>query len=315
MRKWLAAAGLMACLTPVRAQIVAEPGEMALGTVLAGPVQNREVVLRNTGAQPARVTGISGSCGCLTPGTVSNALAPGESRAVPLTLRTASLPAGPHAWTLAVASADDTGAQWTRSCRLSATIRREVEMEPALVAVSGDREATVVVTIRDRREKPLAVTGWSSTLPGLSVDKRETAGTETKLTVRVPAMAEGRHAGALLLATSDPAHAQLEIPVVVQARARDSARATPETISLAGKAGTTAFRLVRLSASGDAPVRVAEVTVEGIQAVTRHAAGPGNHATLRVETTLPAGSAAGSVKVRIEGRDKPVTIPVALEGN
>ena len=315
MRSWLAAALLAVSLAPVRAQVVADPSEMILGTVLAGPVHNREIILRNTGKSPAQVTSISGSCGCLTTGTVSKPLAPGETRAVPLILRTASLPAGPHAWTLAVGSREETGAQWTKTCRLSATIRREVELEPALLAVSGDREATVVVTIRDLREKPLTVTGWSGTLPGLAVDKKDSSGKETRLTVRIPAMSEGRHAGALLLATNDPTYARLEIPVLVQARARDSVRATPESLTLEGKAGTTVFRLVRLSASGDAPVRVVEVAAEGIQAATRHAAGPGNHATLRVETTLPAGKAAGSVKVRIEGRDQPVTIPVAVEGN
>lgn len=297
------------------AQIVAEPGEMALGTVLAGPVQQQELVLRNIGTRAARVVGISGSCGCLTPGTVSGALAPGETRSVPLTLRTASLPGGPHAWTLAVASADEAGNQWARACRLSATIRREVDVEPALLSVSGDREATVVITVRDWREKPLAVTGWTTTLPGLAVDKRESAGAETRLTVRVPAMPEGRHAGALLLATTDTAYARLEVPVVVQSRARDSVRATPETVSLAGKAGSVVSRLVRLSGSGDAAVRVMEVIPEGIQVGTRHAPGPGNHATLRLETTLPAGMAAGSVRVRIEGRDQPVIIPVMLEGS
>lgn len=306
---------MMAGFAAARAQIVTEPSEMPLGTVLAGPVQHRELVLRNMGPQAARVIGISGSCGCLTPGTVSGILAPGETRSVPITLRTASLPAGPHAWTLAVDSADEAGNQSTRACRLSATIRREVDVEPALLSISGDREATVVITIRDRREKPLAVTGWTSTLPGLAVDKREAAGAETRLTVRIPAMAEGRHAGALLLATTDAAHARLEIPVVVQARARDSVRATPDTVSMAGKAGTTVSRLVRLSGSGDAPVRVVEVLPEGIQVATRHAPGPGNHVTLRLETTLPAGMAAGSVKVRIEGRDQPVVIPVALEGS
>lgn len=305
----------MTFLASAQAQIAPDQAEVALGAVNTGPVLKREVILRNLGSHPARVTAISGSCGCLAPGTVAGILGPGETRATTLTLRTASLPAGAHAWTVSVASADEMGGQWTRACRLSASIRREVEVEPALLSISGSREAAVVVTVKDRREKPLAVTGWTSTLPGLAVDKRETSGAETRIAVRIPAMAEGRHAGALLLATSDPDHAQLEIPVVVNSRGAGSVRATPETVSMAGKAGTTVSRLVRLSGSGDAPVRVVDVAVEGVQAAARHAPGPGNHATVRVETTLPAGKAAGSVKIRVEGRDRPVVIPVELEGS
>ncbi|MFM7540531.1 MAG: hypothetical protein ACKO9Z_12825 [Planctomycetota bacterium] len=315
MKRWVSAAILAILGAPAGAQVEATPGEINLGEILAGPAHSREIILRNMGSRPARVSGLAGSCGCLLPGSAPGSLAPGESRALPLHLRTASLPAGPHAWTLAVSSADDAGGEWTRRCRINATVKRVVELEPALLAISTQRETSVALTVRDRRETPLVVTGWTSTIPGLVVEKAGGMAGETRLMARIPAPGQGRVAGAILLETSDPAHSRLEIPVTVQGRGAQSAQASPESLSLSGKAGTAMSRLVRISASGDAPVRIAEVSVEGISASMRHAPGPGRHATLRVETTLPAGSATGSVRVRIEGLDQPVMIPVMVEGS
>lgn len=242
-------------------------------------------------------------------------LAPGESRTIPLVIRTASLPAGPHAWNLSVSSADTAGGQWNKSGRMVGIVKRDVDLEPGLLALSTDRETIHTVVIRDSRKTPLSVTGWQTTLPGLVVEKRETAGTETRLTVRVPALPEGRHAGSLILSTSDEAYRQLEIPVTVLSKKQDSVRMAPDLVELSGPAGTTVSRLVRLTANGNLKLKIQEIVVEGVVATTRYAEGPGNSATVRVETNLPAGEAAGRLIIKIEGREQPALLPLTLKGS
>ncbi len=315
MRRWLAMCSALVASGSLQAQVVIAPGEMDLGTVLAGPNLQKNLILHNVGSHPARITGWTSSCGCLSAQKFDGILASGESRTIPLVIRTASLPAGPHAWNLSVSSADEAGGQWNKSGRMVGTVKREVELEPGLLALSTDRETTHTVVIRDSRKIPLSVTGWHTTLPGLVVEKRETAGTETRLTVRVPAFSEGRHAGSLILATSDEAYRQLEIPITVLSKKQDSVRIAPEQVELSGPAGTTASRLVRLTASGNLKLKIQEIVVEGIVATTRYAVGPGNSATVRVETNLPAGESAGRLVIKIEGREQPVLLPLTLKGS
>ncbi len=315
MRKWLAICSGLVASGALQAQVVISPGEMDLGTVLAGPNLQKNLVLHNDGTNPAQITGWTSSCGCLSAQKFDGMLAPGESRTIPLVIRTASLPAGPHAWNLSVSSADTAGGQWNKSGRMVGIVKRDVDLEPGLLALSTDRETIHTVVIRDSRKTPLSVTGWQTTLPGLVVEKRETAGTETRLTVRVPALPEGRHAGSLILATSDEAYRQLEIPVTVLSKKQDSVRMAPELVELSGPAGTTVSRLVRLTANGNLKLKIQEIVVEGVVATTRYAEGPGNSATVRVETNLPAGEAAGRLIIKIEGREQPALLPLTLKGS
>lgn len=315
MRRWLAVCSGMVVVGALSAQVIITPAEMDLGTVLAGPNLPKNLVLHNQGSYPARITGWSSSCGCLSAQKFEGILASGESRTIPLVIRTASLPAGPHAWNLTVSSSDDAGGKWTQTGRLVGHVKREVDLEPGLLALSTDRETTHTVVIRDGRQKPLAVTGWQTTLVGLVVEKRETAGAETRLTVRVPAFPEGRHAGSLILATNDDAYGQFEIPITVLSKKQDTVRMAPEMVELSGPAGATVSRLVRLTAPGDLKLKIEEIKVEGVVATTRHAEGPGNSATVRVETNLPAGDAAGRLMIKVKGREQLVHVPLILKGS
>ena len=115
------------------------------------------LIVRNIGKDPAEPLKLETSCGCLAAGTLPKKIAPDQAAVVDLRLRTLSLPTGPHAWRVRLTyapSAENLAVQKEVETRLSTVVRRELEVEPAIMALSlgAGGEAETLVKVKDLRE-------------------------------------------------------------------------------------------------------------------------------------------------------------------
>jgi len=311
---------LVACLMGP-GQVIFDPDELALGELRVGQNPMVRLIIRNAGSTPAKPLKLETSCGCLAAGSLPARLEPGHSAAVDLRLRTLSLPTGPHAWRARLTyAADHSKPDETREVetRLSTVVRRELEVEPAIMALSmgAGGEAETTVRVKDLRQKPLKVTGFTSTVQGLQVRHAKGEPGEQVMRVTVRGDQTGKSEGVVRLGTNDPDYPVLEVPVTVTVRARETIRVTPERLELRGLAGTTVSRLVRVERGDGLPAEILGVTgAESAGLTTRHANGNSQSpaATVRVEATVALGEKVGQVEIRL--RDGTTSrIPVFLVG-
>lgn len=314
------AAGL--CLMG-QGQIAFEPKELELGELRVGQTPTVRLTFWNRGKTSALPARLETSCGCLAAGELPKNLEPDQHATVELRLRTLSLPTGPHAWRVRLTYAPDASKPEENTeveTRLVATVRRELEVEPAIMALSlgAGGEAEALVKVKDLREKPLKVTGFTSTVQGLLVRQATGATGQGEQIVKVSVRGDqvGRSEGVVRLGTNDPEFPVLEVPVTVTVRPRQLIRCSPERVELRGLSGTAVSRLVRIE-RGDG--KIAEVaTVKGGEnagLACRHASGNANSpaATLRVEATVPLGESLVQLEVALS--DGTTTrLPVILVG-
>lgn len=307
------------CLGP--SQIVFEPDELQLGELRVGQNPMVRLILRNIGKDPAEPLKLETSCGCLAAGTLPKKIAPDQAAVVDLRLRTLSLPTGPHAWRVRLTyapSAENLAVQKEVETRLSTVVRRELEVEPAIMALSlgAGGEAETLVKVKDLREKPLRITGFTSTVSGLQVRQAQGEPGEQVMKVTVRGDQIGKSEGLVRLGTNDPEYPVLEVPVSVTVRARQSVRLSPERAELRGAAGTTVSRLVRVEKADGKPTEVAAVKgAEALGLSARFGNGTASSmaATVRLEATLAYGEKLTEVEIKLV--DGTVTrLPVFLVG-
>src|SRR5262249_40528726 len=149
-------------------------------------------------------------------------LAPGASAELEMRINTLGQPAGPNAWSVRVAFADDSGSAGEREFRLTARLVRELTVEPAmLVLVLGDKKLTRDLTLTDRRARPLELTAVKTTSERL---RAELAGPWRRdgdvwvRTVRVEVSGGERCDADVVLYADDPEYRELRVPVRVSRR-------------------------------------------------------------------------------------------------
>jgi hypothetical protein len=284
--------------------LVAERPTAVAGTVKAGPALRHTFRLTNRSDVVVTVTGTEVSCGCLRPRLGRATLAPGASADLDLEVRTLTQPAGPNRWAARVRYQPEGGEAGQLACELSATLVREVSVEPATLAVSSDRPVSHDFAVTDRRATPLTLRAARTGVPWAVVTVGSSSrgdGGVWRIGLRLDvtdACPPGTHDLELTLTSADPDYSELRVPVRVTKRERAAVSAAPASLTLV--AGTAESRLVQLrAAAGDVEVEAAECDLPGVRC--RFPSGVYPVGTIRVEmTTPPAQSASGEVRVRFK---------------
>jgi len=272
------------------------------GEVKIGPALTRRFAFVNAGTRPLTITELKASCGCMTPTLAHRTYQPGERGEISFEVNTLSQPAGPHRWTLTVGYR--CGEQTTTTTfEITARLIQEIEVTPAALAFQGVGSA--VVTVRDRRERSLALQGAHASLPFLI------ATVEKDSTIRVAVASdcpEGRHAAAVTIETDDPYYREIKLPVAIVREPRRPLTATPARVTLV----TGASALVQLRDTTGRAVQIESAEVSHSALTCRWATGPGHFATLRIGFDRSKWDGRDlSAEVRITGNGQTLTIPVA----
>ncbi|HEX4588982.1 MAG TPA: DUF1573 domain-containing protein, partial [Gemmataceae bacterium] len=180
------------------------------GEIRVGPPLVRRFAFTNTGAEPLTITDVHTSCGCLVPTLRQRVYQPGERGDLVVEVNTLSQPAGPHRWrfSLAYRCGNSSGEQ---SLELAANLRQEIEIMPAAIAFRGDAPPPTLVTVTDRRPKPLHVVSADVSSPRL---RAEVVAAGVRLAVAADA-APGMTAETLIITTDDPDYREIKLPVTV----------------------------------------------------------------------------------------------------
>lgn len=310
---------LLAASSP--ADTLTAPGAVAdRGAVRTGPPLVHTFRVTNRAPTLVRLLGVTTPCGCLAPAVDRDALPPGESATVTLVVNTLTPAAGPQTWrgvVRAVAAGTDGRVPefYDLPWSLSAELVREVALTPPAVAVTaaGDAPVSVVVTVTDRRAKPLAVLGVASPSPHLTAAVGPAAGGSTPVTVTLhPGLPAGETTLTLAIHTSDPACPELRLPVTLSKRPPTVAVARPATAALVLDPGEeSASMLVQLVSPTGRELKLASATSDDAR-VGVTAAAAGRFVTARVRVT-PGGAATGGAAVTVTLSDPPgsVTVPVS----
>lgn len=319
---WLLGLAAGLCMAG-QGQIAFEPKELDLGELRVGQTPAVRLTFWNKGKSSALPIRLETSCGCLAAGELPRKLEPDQHGTVELRLRTLSLPTGPHAWRVRLTYAPD-GAKPEElaeiETRLVATVRRELEVEPAIMALTlgAGGEAEALVKVKDLRDKPLKVTGFTSTVTGLLVRQASVPPGPGEQVVKVSVRGDqvGRSEGVVRLGTNDPEFPVLEVPVTVTVRPRQVIRCSPERLELRGLSGTAVSRLVRIERGDGKITEVSKIQGgENAGLVLRH--GNGNAmssaATLRVEGTVPLGESLVQLEITLTDGTS-ARLPVILVG-
>src|SRR5262249_2869838 len=144
--------------------------------------------------------------------------------------------------------------------QITATLSREVSVNPPQLGFSTTGAASQVLTVADSRAKPLTVvkvTTSSSHLSAVIAPREKDKG--QSVTVKLSADAPTGHRDeTITLYTDDPEYPELRIPVRVLKRAAGEVNATPETISVRFAAGQTEVStLVQLRAGDGKSIGIA----------------------------------------------------------
>jgi hypothetical protein len=293
------------------------------GDVKGGPPLTHTFELAHRGPHGTlTITGVEAGCGCLRQTLTAGVLRPGETAKLTLEVNTLTQPDGPNRWQAVVRYRLDPPAAQTGELPLTitATLSREVSVTPPQVGFSCTGEATQVLTVTDRRAKPLAVVRAASSSPHLTaaVGPREggpakptTQSVTLKLSAEAPV---GHRDEAVVLVTDDPEYPELRVPVRVLKRPAGGVTAAPAEVAVRFAPGQDEVStLVQLRAADGKPVGVAGAESDHPGVAVKWSPGVGPLAAVRV-TVTPAAGPAGRCTVRVrlaEPAGQEVAVPVS----
>ena len=293
----------------------------AKGDVKAGPPLVHVFDLVHAGTGTVTITKIEAGCGCLRQSLGATALQPGEKTKLTLEVNTLTQPDGPNRWQVTVAytvaapgAAPQTG---ELLLQVTATLTRDIAVNPPQVAFSSTGEASQVLTVSDKRAKPLTVLKAASSSPHLTVEVAPAAGQPRTQAVTVKLLATapaGHRDETVVLYTDDTECPELRVPVRVLKRPAAGVTATPDAVTLRLAAGQTeGSALVLLRAPDGKAVSVAGADSDLPGVVVKCSAGSGPVATVRVTVPEAVAAKAGNctVRVRLSEPGGEVTIPVS----
>lgn len=296
----------------------------AKGDVKAGPPLAHAFDLAHAGAGTLTITKVEAGCGCLRRALGATTLQPGEKTRLVLEVNTLTQPDGPNRWQVAVSyTIDEPGAPARAGellLQITATLSRDVTVSPPQVAFSTAGAAQQVLTVADKRAKPLTILKAAASAAHLTVEVAPAGGTPRAqaVTIKLEASAPAGHRDEIVtLYTDDPACPELHIPVRVLKRAAAAVTATPEAVTLRLAPGQTdGSALVQLRAPDGKAVSVsgADSDLPGVQ--VKWSAGSGPVATVRVTVpeALSAKPGRCTVRVRLSEPGGEVAIPVSWTG-
>lgn len=296
------------------------------GDIKAGPPLVHTFDLAHNGNGTVTITKIEAGCGCLRQTLGAQVLQSGQQTKLSLEVNTLTQPDGPNRWQVTVEYKTEVpGAQPQTGellLQITATLSRDIQVNPPQVAFSTAGEASQVLVVTDKRAKPLTVTKAASSSQHLTVEvAAATAAGQPRtqsITVKLAANAPAGHRDeVVVLYTDDAEYAELRIPVRVLKRAAAGVTAIPETVNLRLAAGQTeGSALVQLRSPDGKAVSVAGAESDLPGVALKYSMGSGPVATVRI--TVPEAVAAQpgrcTVRVRLTEPGGEVTIPVTWTG-
>jgi len=296
----------------------------AKGDVKGGPpiVHTFELVHNGTGT--LSITKVEAGCGCLRQALSAKVLQPGQTAGLTIDVNSLTQPDGPNRWQILVAySVESPGVPPQTGellLQITATLSREVSVNPPQLGFSTTGVASQALTVTDTRAKPLTVVKAGASSPHLSVEvgTRE-AGKGQAITVKLAADAPAGHTDEIVtLVTDDSAYPELRVPVRVLKRTAGAVAATPDSVAVRFAAGQTEVStLVQLRAADGKSVGVAGAESDHPGVTVKWSPVSGSVAVVRVTVTESAAAQPGSCKVRVklaEAGGPDVVIPVGWTG-
>src|SRR5262245_17986866 len=187
----------------------------AKGDVKGGPPLTHTFELTHRGAGTLTITKVEAACGCLRQSLSAGVLSPGETARLTLEVNTLTQPDGPNRWQAAVTykveapgAAPQTG---ELLLQVTATLSREVSVNPPQIGFSTTGKASQEITITDTRAKPLTVVKAAATSTHLATEiAQRQAGKGQAVTVKLSADAPAGHRDeTIILLTDDPEYPEL----------------------------------------------------------------------------------------------------------
>jgi hypothetical protein len=269
----------MLCLLPAGDPLIVSQPSVDVGQVFVGQQLVRRFSIRNAGAEPLTITDMRASCGCAAPTLDRRTLKPGESTEVKVDVNTLSQPAGPIRWNVHI----DWRAGATEgrtSLELTAQLIREIELEPAALALVAAPGFHHDIVLTDRRPAPLAMTAAHVETAGLRAELLPATSSRSRA-VRIHVLEScpaGVTTDTLHIGTDDPKYPELRVPITVTRKSTARMSAVPERpiISAGGSV------LVQLRGRNQEPIQIERLETSHPALTTRWAAGPGSFATLRI---------------------------------
>jgi hypothetical protein len=308
--------------TTVRANLHFPRLEVEAGQVRAGAPLAYRFTFVNQGPQTVEITDLQTSCGCLTPKLEPRRLQAGEEGALLMEVNTLSEAPGRNTWQVKLTYQTD-GQSFEIPLRISATLFREIVVEPAAVTVFSDSAIENEIQVTDLRFQPLTIKEVRTSAPGLDAQRagefRSPSGhLIQKIRLQLAGdFPEGRHDEVLSIYTDDPAYREIKVPVTIVKRPRQRLWATPGQVELLAPRGQPVPSRIVLIRDNENQEVVVDAVVSNNPAVKcQWAKGPGNMATLKISASRRDVSQQGlQVSVQVDVR-KPVkqtlTIPVRI---
>lgn len=296
----------------------------AKGNVKSGRPLIHTFELTHRGNGTLTITQVTAGCGCLRQSLTSTVLAPGETTRLALEVNTLTQPEGENRWQVVVKYKVETPgtppATGERLLTISATLSREISVNPSQIGFSTAGTASQVVTILDSRAKPMTVLKAVASSPNLHVHvaARE-AGKGQSVTVALSADAPTGHRDEFVtLFTDDREYPELRIPVRVLKRTAGEITPTPEKVSVRFASGQTEVStLVQLRSSDGKPIGISSAESDQPGVIAKWSPGAAANVVVRVTVTESAAVQSGTcnVRVKLDGPGGPeVVIPVAWTG-
>lgn len=292
MRKAFCGLGALVLLAGAVAPALADlhfPREVVdAGSVKSGRPLAQRFTFVNSGTEPVEVVEVRPSCGCLRPKLSKRVYQPGEKGEITLAVHTLGEAAGPHRWTLQVASVSS-GQRRAVTLAVTARVVTEVTIRPASLVIHADSPIEHEIVLTDLRSRTLHIREVRGSSPAVKARVVEefldpNGHTSHRVALQVGAdYPEGRHDDTVSILTNDLIYRELKVPVTVVKRGRQRVTALPASVDLRAPATQAApSRIVLLEDRQNEAVAVERVEADHPALVCQWARGPGNRATLRV---------------------------------
>jgi hypothetical protein len=308
---------LSVALAEPPAQLLHCPESVAAkGDIKSGPALVHSFQLTNRGTGILTITRVEASCGCLRKSLKSGVLSPGETSLLTIEVNTLTQPAGQNRWQVTLGyKVEQAGAPVQTGeilLQLTATLTREIVVDPPQIGFSTTSGASHTITLTDSRAKPLSVLKTTSSSPHLVAEvgpRVDSASGEHKQTVSVKLKEDsppGERDETIVLVTDDPAYPELRIPIRVLKRVPGAVSVSPESVAIRFGAGQTDIStLVQLRSIDGKPFSIQGAESDHPGVTMKWSKEQGTVAAVRITVTEAASAQSGNCKVRIKLGDAP----------
>ena len=199
-----------------------------------------------------------------------------------------SQPAGPIRWAATVGWR--TGAyKGQTALELTAHLIREIELQPAALALVAQPGFHHDIVLTDRRPKPLIIRAVYTDTDHLRAELLPENTPESRI-VRIHVLEKcpaGMTSETSCIATDDPKYSELRVPITVTCKQAMRVTAVPERPAVMPGSSV----LVQLRGRDGEVIRIDHVESSNVMLAVRNTAGPGNFATVRIRLTPRNGTA------------------------